>query len=85
MGRRAAHPHLDGIEQAELPAGALLDPLRRRQPHPLPPGALLGGQPTTLGVPHATGIAHTAAAVSGARNARRYQWDCKVRDLRRQR
>src|SRR4051812_6383745 len=61
VGRHPGHPEPD---RDLLVGGPFLEPLRRRHPHPLPPGALLGGQPTTLGVPHGYGIARAAAAVS---------------------
>jgi hypothetical protein len=38
---------------------------------PLPTGPLLGGQPTTVETPHASGAARPAPTVSGARNLRR--------------
>jgi hypothetical protein len=71
--------HTDGLAVAavvvlagrDLPvAGPFFDPLGRRQPHPFPPGPLLGGQPTTIGIPHAIGIAHTAPPVSSVQNLR---------------
>jgi len=71
-----------GGELAARPARAPSTPARvgrhpghlepgRGQPHPLAPGARLGVQPATIGVSHASGIAHAAPTVSGARNLRR--------------
>jgi hypothetical protein len=68
VGRHPGHPK----PGRDLPvAGALLDPLGRCHTDPLPPGALLGGQPTTVGIPHGPGIAHTPPPVSRVRNLRR--------------
>src|SRR4051794_24035689 len=61
VDRHPGHPEALG----HLPVGgALLDPFRGFQPHLFPPGALLGGQPTTLGVPYGSGIARAAPTVS---------------------
>ena len=66
---------LSGAEPAARPARALGGQRRaasaRRQPHPFPPGVLFGGQPATIGIPHATGIAQAAPTVSGVWNLRR--------------
>src|SRR3954471_4210909 len=67
VGRHSGPPEVG----RPLPVGGpFFDPLRGFQPHLLPPGALLGGQPTTLGVPHDYGIARAAAAVSRSLNPR---------------
>jgi hypothetical protein len=68
VGRHSADP-VPGSDLAI--AGALFDPLGRLQPHPFPPGVLFGGQPATIGIPHATGIAQAAPTVSGVWNLRR--------------
>jgi hypothetical protein len=61
VGRHPGHSEAG----RDLPVGgAFLDPLRGRQPHLFPPGAVLGGQPTALRVPHGSGIARDAPAVS---------------------
>jgi hypothetical protein len=68
VGRHPGHP----APGRHLPvAGALLEPLPRRQPDPLLTGPLLGGQPTTVGIPQASGIARPAPTVSRARNVHR--------------
>jgi transposase-like protein len=59
------------VTQADIDQGPLLEPLGRRQPHPLSAGAVLRVQPTTIGVPHASGIAQAAPTVSRAPNVRR--------------
>jgi len=61
----------EGLPRDHLPvAGSLLDPLGRRQPHPFTPGLLLGGQPPTMGISHAIGIAHTTPPVSNVGDLR---------------
>jgi hypothetical protein len=44
-------------------------PLGGRQPHLLPAGPLTRGQPTTVGIPHASGISHDAPAVTRDHNS----------------
>jgi len=56
----------------DLPvAGALLDLLGRRRPDPFQLGTLLGGQPSTVGIPHGSGIAHSTPPVSSIWHLRR--------------
>src|SRR5256885_11081044 len=55
--RHQRHPQLPGNPPV---AGTLNEHPRRGQPHPLPPGPLPAGQPTTIGIPHTPGITTTA-------------------------
>ena len=68
VGRHPGDPEPGGHL---LVGGSFIDPLRRGQPHLFPSGALLRGQPTTLGIPHDTGIAQATSTVSRVQNFRR--------------
>jgi hypothetical protein len=74
MGRNAAADPARGQAARSGRTGAALGgtaSTKTLHPHLLPPGTLLGGQPTTLGVPHVSGMAQAASPVSRARNFRR--------------